>query len=67
MNWERQFTRPLVRRCAGNSAAMVQLLADRAEADETLARHMLGSLLDLERACGLDASGKPDPVTIPQK
>lgn len=64
---DRDFTRPLMRRSAGHSTALLQLLADRAEADETLARHILASLLDLERIVGLDTATTPDPITISQK
>ncbi len=64
MDHQRQFTRPLMTRCAGHSAALVQLLCDRAEDHPDLARHMLASLDDLQRACDLDTAGTPEPAII---
>lgn len=66
MGWQREFTRPLMTRCAGHSAALVTILADRAEDHPDLARHLLASLDDLTRACHLDHTGTPEP-TILQK
>ena len=64
MNWQREFTRPLMTRCAGHSAALVAILADRAEQHPDLARHLLAGLDDLQRACDLDPSGTPEPAIL---
>jgi len=48
MNWQREFTRPLMTRCTGHSAALVAILADRAEQHPELARHLLAGLDDRE-------------------
>ena len=64
MNWQREFTRPLMARSAGHSAALVQLLCDRAEDHPDLARHMLAALDDLQRACDLDTTGTPLPAIL---
>jgi hypothetical protein len=64
MDHQRQFTRPLMARCAGHSAALVQLLCDRAEDHPDLARHMLAALDDLQRACHLDTTGTPEPAIM---
>jgi hypothetical protein len=66
MDHQRQFTRPLMTRCAGHSAALVQLLCDRAEDHPDLARHMLAALDDLQRACDLDTTGTPEPAFSPK-
>ena len=64
MNWQREFTRPLMTRCAGHSAALVQMLCDRAEDHPDLARHLLAGLDDLQRACDLYVTGTPEPAII---
>lgn len=64
MDHQRQFTRPLMARCTGHSAALVQLLCDRAEDHPDLARHLLAGLDDLQRACDLDLIGTPEPAII---
>ena len=66
MNWERQFTRPVMARCAGHSAALMQILCNRAEDHPALARHMLAALDDLRIACNLDTTGTPEPAIIQQ-
>lgn len=64
MNWQREFTRPLMTRCTGHSAALVAILADRAEQHPELARHLLAGLDDLQRACDLDTTGTPKPAIL---
>ena len=64
MDHTRQFTRPLMARCAGHSAALVQLLADRSEDHPDLARHLLAALDDLRTACDLDMTGTPEPAIL---
>ena len=64
MNWQREFTRPLMTRCAGHSAALVAILADRAEDHADLARHLLAALHDLKCTCEIDTTGLADPVII---
>lgn len=66
MDHQRQFTRPLMARCSGHTAALVQLLCDRAEDHPDLARHLLAGLDDLRTACDLNMTGTPEP-TILQK
>lgn len=64
MDHQRQFTRPLMARCAGHSAALVQLLSDRSEYHPDLARHLLAALDNLRTACDLDVSGMPEPAIL---
>lgn len=64
MMWDRAFTRPLLTRCAGHSAALVAILCDRAEDNPDLARHLLAALDDLQRACDLDPTGTPEPAIL---
>lgn len=64
MTWDRAFTRPLMTRCAGHSAALVQLLCDRAADHPDLARHLLAALDDVQRACHLDPTGTPEPAIL---
>jgi len=64
MDHQRQFTRPLMARCAGHSAVLVQLLCDKAEDHPDLARHMLAALYDLQEACDVDVTGTPDPAFL---
>lgn len=64
MNWQREFTRPLMARSTGHSAALVAILADRAEQHPDLARHLLAGLDDLQRACDLDPTGTPEPAIL---
>jgi len=64
MDHNRQFTRPLMTRCAGHSAALVAILCDRAEDCPDLARHLLAGLDDLQRACDLDHARAPEPAIL---
>lgn len=57
MTFARAFTRPLLMQITDHSAAFVAILADRAEDDPTLARHILAALHDLRAACDLDTTG----------
>ena len=64
MDHQRKFTRPLMTRCAGHSAALVQLLSDRSEDHPDLARHLLAALDDLRSACDLDMIRTPEPAIL---
>lgn len=61
MGWQRNFTRPVMARCAGNSAALVAFMCDRAEDDPQLARQILGALAEMQHALHLDVTGTPEP------
>ena len=64
MNWQREFTRPLMTRSAGHTAALLQLLCDRAEDHPDLTRHLLSAVDDLQRPCDLDPTGTPEPASL---
>lgn len=64
MTWDRQFTRAVLTRSTGHTAALVQLLCDRAEDHPDLARHLLAGLDDLQRVCDLDTTGTPEPAIL---
>ncbi len=67
MCFHREFTRPLLMQITDQGAAFVELLANRAEVDHTLAGHLVAALADLRKAFpDLDVQGVPQP-SIPKE
>jgi hypothetical protein len=64
MNWDRQFTRPILMRSTGQTAHLLQLLCARAEDHPDLARHLLAGLDDLQMACNFNTTGTPEPAIL---
>ena len=64
MDHNRQFTRRLLVQITEHKAAFVSILADRAESEPDLARHLLAALHDLKCTCEIDTTGLADPVII---
>ena len=56
MDFQRTFTRPLLRRIVNRQGAFVEIMARRAAYHPELAAHLATALDDLETAC-------PDPTT----
>ncbi|SHL70472.1 hypothetical protein SAMN05443432_102293 [Roseovarius litoreus] len=50
MDYQRQFTRPLLMRITDHGAAFAGILANRAEHDLSLAGHMLAALDEMQDA-----------------
>ena len=66
MTHTRRFTRPLLTRITDRGTAFVEILAARAEQDPALAKHMLATLTDLEKAIpNLSADDVPQPAYRP--